>query len=140
MSDTDLRRILDEVIADLDTGRVVLPRPRGFRLGALLAGPALAAGMALAGCQEPQTLYGVPPTDGQVADATVDSGPVVEYAAPDASADAALDDGAITLYSAPPDSGVLDGGAVPEYGGPPTDAGPDGGPVPLYQAPPPPRA
>ena len=137
MSEQDIRRILGEVIADIDAGRVVIPRPRGFRIGALLAGPALAVGMALSGCDRENALYGVPPTDGQVADAQLDARPNVDDGGPFDAAipDATVDDDAVVLYGVPPDA-TLDDGAVVEYGVPP-DATVDDGSVPLYMGPPP---
>lgn len=139
MSETEIRRILSEVIGDIDAGRVILPRPRGLRLGALLAGPALAAGLALAGCERAVEAYGVPPVDSEVTDAAFDGGFDALYAAPwDARVDTGvLDGGAMTEYAGPP----VDDGAAPEYavitdGGTP-DAEVDSGSEPLYWAPPP---
>ena len=135
MSDTELRRILTEVIEDLDTGRVILPRPVRPGIRALLAGPALAAGMALTGCLG-GPVYGAPSTDARIVDAALDGGGVdAMYAAPwDAHVDAAPGP------DAAPDSRVDDGGA-PEYAvitdGGARDAAVDGGGVPLYMGPPP---
>lgn len=54
MSDRELRKIVKEVIADIDSGRIRLPRPRWSRLKALLAPPVIAAslGMAAMGCDD----------------------------------------------------------------------------------------
>ena len=52
MSDRDLRRILNEIIDDLDSGRLHAPRPR--RLMRWLGAPVLAAslGLGVAGCED----------------------------------------------------------------------------------------
>ena len=99
MSDRDLRQVLEEVMADIDAGRLqVGPRRRWRRLKAALGGSALALSLSLgmASCNMPVAAYGVPPTDAGVdAGADVDGGPVVDYGVPE-----------------------VDGGAMPEYGSP----------------------
>lgn len=130
MSDHELRQVLQDVIDDIDTGRVVPRRGRGLRT--LLVGSALAAGLALAGCQSAQILYGAPVTDAAVdarpddgamtaygippvdagldatptVDASVDAGPTEDYGAPDVDAgidaSAEVDDGGVFLYGVPP--------------------------------------
>ncbi len=117
MGDRELRQVLLDVIEDIDTGRAVPRRGRGFRL--LLAGSALAAGLSLAGCDRAVMEYGAPPTDAYVApimDARPEGGAVDAYGIPmlDAGADAAptmdasvaadadLDDGGVFLYGVPP--------------------------------------
>ena len=54
MSDRDLREIVKEVITDIDSGRIRLPRRRFGRLRALLATPVIAAslGVAAMGCDD----------------------------------------------------------------------------------------
>jgi len=135
MSDRELRRLLNEVIDDIETGKVKLPRRgRLARLGVGLGAPAaLAIGMAMAGCDPPTAAYGVPPVDAGVhdagPDAEVDAGPVIEYGGPEI--DAAVDDGAVVDYGVPPVDGSLDDGAVVDYGVPPVD----GGAMPEYGSP-----
>jgi hypothetical protein len=120
MSDQELRQVLQDVIDDIDTGRLVPRRGRGLRT--LLVGSALAAGLALAGCGV--ALYGVPPVDARpdigatdaygippvdtgvdatpTTDASVDAGPTEDYGAPDVDASAEVDDGGVFLYGVPP--------------------------------------
>ncbi len=127
MSDRELRQVLQDVIDDIDTGRVI-PR-RGRPLRTLLIGSALAAGLALAGCGRPvygvpdvdatvdaadaQTddgameAYGIPPLDAAwdaspSTDASVDAGPTEDYGAPDVDASTEVDDGGVFLYGVPP--------------------------------------
>jgi len=126
MSDRELRQVLLDVIDDIDTGRVVPRRGKGLRT--LLVGSALAAGLALTGCEISQPVYGVPITDAAVdartddgsmtaygippvdagldaaptADASVDAGPTEDYGAPDVDAGADVDDGGVFLYGVPP--------------------------------------
>ncbi|MDY0001435.1 MAG: hypothetical protein RBU30_09095 [Polyangia bacterium] len=143
MSERDIRKILDEVIADLDAGRVV-PRPRGrlSRLGAALGAPAaLAVGLAIGGCDEPAVAYGVPPVDASHLDAGLDAradarpdarlddGATEDYGVPqvDGSLDGSLDDGAVVDYGVPQVDGSLDDGAVVDYGVPQVDGGKDAG-------------
>ncbi|MFH2006480.1 MAG: hypothetical protein ABI333_07840 [bacterium] len=129
MSDQDLRKLLEDVIEDIDSGRVQPPcRPRR-RLGRLIAGSALVAGLALAGCDTAQPAYGVPPTDAQTmsdsavsGDAAVDADPVVDYGGPDI--DAAVDSGPVIEYGGPDLDAAVDSGPVVDYGGPDVDAGP----------------
>lgn len=118
MSDREMRRLLNDVIADIESGRVK-PRRRFGRLGALVGGGAIAATLALTGCFEATPAYGVPPTDATVQydsgtniDGTVDAGPVVDYGGPDI--DAAIDAGPVVDYGGPD----IDAGGQPEYGSP----------------------
>ena len=128
MSDQELRTLLEDVIEDIDAGRVRPPcRPRR-RLGRLIAGSALVAGLALAGCDTAQPAYGAPPTDAETmldstvsGDAEVDADPVVDYGGPDI--DAGLDSGAVIEYGGPDVDAEVDGGPVVDYGGPDIDAG-----------------
>ena len=61
MSDREMRLLLNDVIADIEAGRVK-PRRRFGRLKAVLGGGALAATLALSGCDaESAPVYGVPP-------------------------------------------------------------------------------
>jgi len=116
MSDRELRQVLQDIIEDIDTGRV---RPfRGRSLRMILAGSALAAGLALGGCETAQPVYGVPPNDAYgvpITDARPEGGAVDAYGIPmldagldaapttDASVDADAGwDGGIYLYGAPP--------------------------------------
>lgn len=111
MSDRDLRRILNEIIDDLDSGRVRAPRPR--RLVRWLGAPMLAAslGLGAAGCDDRAIGY--------VDDAGVqqiDAGTTEDYAAPP------VDGGAIFAYGIPPieqDAGtpIADAGAEEWDGG-----------------------
>jgi hypothetical protein len=132
MSDRELRQLLHDVIDEIDAGRVV---PwRGRRLRNLVAGTALAAGLALAGCNESVAVYGAPATDAYgvpVMDARPEAGPgpVDAYGIPmvdaglDAApaADAKVDAGPQEDYGAPDvDGGSLDDGGVFLYGAPPT--------------------
>ena len=96
MSDREMRRLLNDVIADIEAGRVK-PRRRLGRLGALIGGGAIAATLALTGCDtDPAPAYGVPPDSTVVQhDGDVDAGPVVDYGGPD-----------------------IDAGSMPEYGSP----------------------
>lgn len=123
MGDRELRQVLLEVIDDIDKGRAVPDRGRGFRM--LLAGSALAAGLSLAGCGRAVMEYGAPPTDAYgvpIMDARPEGGAVDAYGIPildagldatptaDASvdADAGLDDGGVFLYGVPPMPGDED--------------------------------
>ncbi len=127
-----MRRLLNDVIADIEAGRVK-PRRRFGRLKAVLGGGALAATLALSGCDaESAPVYGVPPdatvqydaesdTDAQAqadaesdidAQAEADAGPVVEYGGPDI--DAGVDAGPVVDYGGPD----IDAGAQPDYGSP----------------------
>lgn len=129
MSDREMRRLLNDVIADIEAGRVN-PRRRLGRLGALLGGGAIAATMALTGCFEASPAYGVPPTDSTVQyDGDVDAGPVIEYGGPDI--DAAVDAGPVVDYGGPDIDAAVDAGPVVDYGGPDID----GGAVPEYGSP-----
>ena len=120
MNDHDLRSLLEEVIADLDAGRL---RPPGRRLVRLLGPPLLAVGLGLgaAGCDGrnlgiAEDDAATQPVEPQRADAggqpayvapEVDGGPVLMYGEPfEPAADAAVPepDGEpnASLYSAPP--------------------------------------
>ena len=105
MGDRELRQVLLDVIDDIDTGRAVPYRGRGFRM--FLAGSALAAGLAVVGCGRAVLAYGGPPTDAYVVpimDARPEGGAVDATPTTDASvaADADLDDGGVFLYGVPP--------------------------------------
>lgn len=130
MSECDLRRILHEVICDIDAGRVD-PRPRRRRLSRWLGPPLVAATIGItgaAGCdsravgtQEDAALdagasevYGVVPSD-----ARIDTGTYIDTGIPTDSGnvdlygmvieDAGLDDAQV-------DSGNVDLYGVPLYG------------------------
>lgn len=92
MSDRDLRRILNDIIDDLDAGRVRPPRPR--RLVRWLGAPVLAAslGLGAAGCDDRAIGY----TDDAGVNQQVDSGSSEDYAAPP------VDAGNIFAYGIPP--------------------------------------
>ena len=117
MSDKELRSILHEVIADIDTGRIRTWSPRILRLA---GPPLLAASLGLAGCgdttvsspQDASVLDArsdsdiTPPLDAAYMapfDASVDSGSNVDYAAP---FDASVDSGSNVDYAAPFDGGT----------------------------------
>lgn len=134
MNDAEMRALLEDVISDLDAGRVALPRPRR-RLLRYLGPPLLAASLGMVGCSQDAL---EPPQDGATqTDATVDpdGGFVPEYMAP-------FDAGPDLLYMAPFDGSVaIDGGAVPEYMAvfdASTEIDEDAGAMPLYMGPPPP--
>jgi hypothetical protein len=128
MSDREMRRLLQDVMDDIEAGRVK-PRRRFGRLKAVLGGGAIAATLALTGCDtDAAPVYGVPPdatvqydaasdaeplTDAEAeADAEADAGPVVDYGGPDI--DAGVDAGPVVDYGGPD----IDAGAQPEYGSP----------------------
>jgi hypothetical protein len=134
MSDHDLRRILQEIIEDLDAGRLRPARPR--RLIRWLGAPVLAAslGLGVAGCNDRALGYA------DDAGAQVDAGSNEDYAAPP------VDAGNIFAYGIPPvleDAGVdasaeeWDGGAYDLYGVPfeEADAAVDPPPEAMYSAP-----
>ncbi len=123
MSDREMRRLLKDVMADIEAGKVKSRRRLG-RLGALIGGGAIAATMALSACDtEPAPAYGVPPDSTVVQyDADVDAGPVIEYGGPD------IDAGVDASTSVDAD---IDAGPVVDYGGPDIDAGE----MPLYGSP-----
>ncbi len=131
MSDQELRSVLQQVIDDIDRGRL---RPqRGRALRNLAAASALAAGLALGGCGRP--VSGLPDRDaGQ--DARPDSGPVDAYGIPlaDAGLDARPDSGPVDAYGVPVADAGLDSGVNEDSGVDPFDGG-----VFLYGAPPMPR-
>jgi len=156
MSDRDLRRILNDIIEDLDSGRLRPHRPR--RLVRWIGGPALAAslglglGLGATGCDDRAIGYaedaGVHQVDTGVHQADtgmhqVDAGSTEDYAAPP------VDAGGIYAYGIPPmvedagaeaiDAGAeeWDGGAYDLYGVPfeGEDAAVDPPPEAMYAAP-----
>jgi hypothetical protein len=120
MSDRDLRRILEEVITEIDQGRlrpIVPMRMRGRIGGAILAA---ALGLGVTACE------------GRVVGAVTDAGgppDVVRLEQPDA---AVFPDAEVFPDAAP------DSGPIPAYGIPDVDAGTvvslDGGIVAMYLA------
>ena len=130
MSDRELRQVLRDVIEDIDTGRVV-PWRGGRRLKTMLAGAALAAGLALTGCTD--EAVGVAPDAGPDTGATDAYGiPLMDTGATDAYGIPQMDTGV------PTDVDVVDAGPTEDYGAPDVDAGPmpDDGGVFLYGVPP----
>ena len=132
MSDRELREIVKQVIADIDTGRLRVPRPRFRKLRALLGPPVFAAtlGAAAMGCGR---AVGVADGDGGLGpDSTMGPDATVEMydAQPGPEPDAAppgLDGGPVLMYGEP----------FPEFADaevePPDD--PDGGVMDLYGVP-----
>jgi hypothetical protein len=133
MSDRELREIVKEVIADIDSGRLRVPRPRFRRLRALLGPPVFAAalGTAAMGCGR---AVGISGGDGGVGpDSSVQPDATVEMYDAEAEPDAEvpqLDSGLVLMYGQP----------FPEF----TDAdvedadqpdGPDGGVIDMYGVP-----
>lgn len=94
MSDGDLRKILNDIIDDLDTGRARVPRPR--RLVRWIGAPVLAASVGLGlggmGCNE----RAIGHTDDAGVTQQVDSGSSEDYAAPP------VDAGNVYAYGIPP--------------------------------------
>lgn len=150
MSDKELRRLLHEVIDDLDAGRIQAPRGRLHALGRRLGPPLLAAGLGLglAGCDAraigmgddagtPRDAVAARDADAQPDDIIapaysvpwiVDGGPTLEYMAPP------IDAGGDYLYAAPgPDAGPPDAGDSAMYTAPPIEQ--DAGLVPTYGVP-----
>ena len=147
MSEKEIRRIIQEVCSDLDRhARLRALASKGVRKLVLPA--VVGAGLALGGCVESRSLYGVPMPDGKVAadakaskkDGKVGSDLAPVYMAPDKGV-AKVDSGPQVDYMAP-DKGAtkVDTGPMPPYMAPDVgtdkkDKGPDGaGPNPLYMA------
>lgn len=135
MSDLEMRKLLRQVMADIEAGRG--PRKRPWRrLGPWLAPPLLAASLGLAACGN--TAVGTEQDATVTADAVMDAAQrdaaTAAYMAPfDAALDAEADTGVMPPYMAPP----FDAGPEPDYASP-FDAGvEDGGSIPLYMGPPP---
>lgn len=136
MSDHELRRILQDVIRDLDEGRLRSPvQGLARRLGRRVAPPLLAAAIGLGGlgglgCDNRAIGYDPDASTGPTPEASVDgavSGDA-ETSAPDAQPQ--LDAGSVLMYGEP----WLDAGAVDDYGVPPVE--PDAGDIDLYGVPP----
>jgi hypothetical protein len=110
MDDRDLRSLLHEIIADLDAGRIAVPRPRTLaqRIGAPVLATALGLGLgACSGGSSP------PPRD--------QSGPVQRDAPKDRAARPPAQDAAVPPAMDPasaPEYAAPDPGAVNEYGVP----------------------
>ncbi len=99
MSEREMRRILSDVIADIEAGRV-RPRRGLRRIGAFIGGGAIAATLALTGCDpDAAPAYGVPDSTVVQSDGDVDVGPIAEYAGP--PMDAGLDSGPLVDYGVP---------------------------------------
>ena len=160
MSDQEMRQVLKEVIEDLDSGRIRIPRRPGT-LTRLLAPPLVAATMGLSAMACDARSLGQDPGDTDAAaqvqqDAAAEVPTDASVNAPDA-APPVLDGGLILMYGEPwlPDSGLMpaygepwlpDAGEAPAYAHPFIDAGfnedygvppilPDAGAEPLYAAP-----
>jgi hypothetical protein len=139
MSDRDLRRILDEIIEDFDTGRIQLIRSRMPGIRNVVGSAVIAVTLGLGGVACDTQSVGTTGDAGPQRDAAaqidggmdllymappVDAGPMPEYAEP-------FDDGGIMpAYAEPfPDDGggyeYLDAGDVPAYMAPSWDAGTD---------------
>lgn len=144
MSDQELRGVLEEVIRDIDTGRIPIRRsPR--RLAAVLGPPLLALGLGLGAGACTDRAVGVGEEEGRGAP---DSGLVRSDAGVDPDATSPPPDaGAIVMYGEPfpetVDAGPqiaygqpfpeVDAGSMEDYGVPPVE--PDGGPYDLYGVP-----
>lgn len=132
MSDHELRRILQDVIRDIDEGRLRAPvqglAQRLARLGRKMAPPLVAAaiGLGTLACEDRALGYDPDASAGPTADASVQMD--VETIAPDAQP--RLDAGSVLMYGEP----WLDAGAVDDYGVPPVE--PDAGDIDLYGVPP----
>lgn len=119
MSDRDLRKILQDIIKDLDTGRLRAHRPR--RLVRWIGAPVLAVslGLGVAGCEDRAIGY----SDDAGVQVQVDAGSSEDYAAPPVdAATPPVDAGNIFAYGIPPidvDAGTetLDAGAEEWDGG-----------------------
>lgn len=125
MSERELRQILDEVISEIDAGRIDL-RSRRLRLGRWLGPPLVAATLGLTGASLGTgcTERSVGTSQDASTDARVglDSGSVDAYGIP--YADAAVDSGNVDLYGVvPEDAGIVDAaidGDIPlPYAAPP---------------------
>lgn len=122
MSDRELRQVLQDVIEDMDSGRVV-PWRGGRRLKTVVAGAALAAGLALAGCGKP--VYGVVGVDARPDTGATDAYgiPLMDTGATDAygipQMDTGVDAAPTTDASVSEDAGLVDDGGVFLYGVPP---------------------
>jgi hypothetical protein len=158
MDDRDLRSLLHEIIADLDAGRIAVPRPR--TLAQVIGAPVLATalGLGLAACSsgssppprdqsgpvqraEPRDRAAPPPALDAAAPRAMDPAPTPEYAAPDP--------GPVNEYGVPsmrPLRPEMAPPVAPAYGVPPMRAEPmpppgrpmdmDPGPAAEYRAPP----
>jgi hypothetical protein len=121
MSDQDLRAILDQVITDLDSGRLQPPGRLHHRLGRLLAPPLLAVGLGLGAIACDGRNLGIAEGDATHQDDNqqVDAGIQPAYIAPE------VDSGLVLMYG-PPFPDIVDA-AVPEDAEPPNAS--------LYSAP-----
>ncbi len=133
MSDRELRQILQDVIEDIDSGRVRPPR----RLMRWLGPSALAVSLGVAGAAGCDARPVGVESDGGVA-VTVDAGLEQDAEPPRADAQVTpdaqpqLDAGPLVMYG--PAWPPVDGGAMEDYGVSPVE--PDGGPFDLYGVPP----
>lgn len=139
MSDRDLRRILNEIIDDFDTGRIQLLRSRLPGVRNVVGSAVIAVTMGLGGVACDTQSVGTATDAGPQRDAVsqidggvdllymapaVDAGPMPEYAEP------FIDGGITPAYAEPfPDDGgvyeVLDAGDAPAYMAPSWDASTD---------------
>jgi len=129
MSDYELRRILLDVIRDIDEGRVRTPvQNLARRLGRAVAPPLVAAaiGLGTMACDDRALGYDPDASTSPTADASVQRD--AETTAPDAQPQ--LDAGSVLMYGEP----WLDAGAVDDYGVPPIEA--DAADIDLYGVPP----
>ncbi len=157
MSERDLRRILNEIIEDFDTGRIRLIRSRLPGVRNVVGSAVIAVTMGLGGVACDTSGVGVATDAGTQQDATaeqfdgggdllymappVDAGPMPEYAEP------FIDGGISPAYAEPfPDDGgvepYIDAGDAPAYMAPywdaevEPDAEVDGGNMAAYAVPP----
>lgn len=117
MSDRELRQVLLDVISDIDSGRVRVPRRRGRGWRKTMGSAVLvtALGMGSAGLATGCDIRSVGQSVDGGADATarVDAGPAPAYGEP------FLDAGPVLEYGEP----FYDGGIQPAYAEPFVDAG-----------------
>lgn len=120
MSDYELRRILHDVIREIDEGRLRTPfQNLARRLGRAVAPPLVAAaiGLGTMACDDRALGYDPDASVSSTADASVQRD--AETIAPDAQPQ--LDAGSVLMYGEP----WLDAGAMDDYGVPPVE--PDAG-------------
>lgn len=136
MSDRDLRRILNEIIEDFDTGRIRTIRRHLPTVRNVVGSAVIAVGLGLGGVACDTQSVGSATDAGTQQDAAaqidgggdllymapmVDAGPMPEYAEP------FYDGGIMPAYGEP----FYDDGGIYEYASPPIDAGD----MPAYMAP-----
>ena len=117
MSDLDLRRILNEIIDDFDTGRIRTVRARLPTVRNVVGSAVIAVTLGLGGVA----------CDTQSVGSTTDAGSHTTDAGTEQDAAMQIDGGMDLLYMAP----MVDAGPMPEYAEPFYDAGD----VPAYMGP-----